>query len=290
MIKLMFKKKKAGKEMIAIVAIAIILILIISFSLAGSAAARFMSSMGIEVFSPMEKMAGGFFSGISSNANGIFSYGKNMKELERLKKENQELKKQVIELDLSQEELMELADLKRSLNYVQNVPVKSYVSSKVIAKNDGNMYESFVIDAGSNDGIENESIVLTGDGLAGIVYEVSKNYSKAISIINYKSAVSFKVLRKPDYMGVIRKNITVDTFEDSEGFLVGYMFDMDYDVSPGDILVTSGLGMYTEGIPIGEIQQVEEDKKSLVKNVKVKPYVDFKNIDKVMVVSPERIR
>ena len=64
------------------------------------------------------------------------------------------------------------------------------------------------------------------------------------------------------------------------------MFDSSYDVLPGDTLITSGLGLYPEGIPIGKVDKVIDDKDKSLKYVVIKPYVDFKNIDDVIVIEP----
>ena len=55
---------------------------------------------------------------------------------------------------------------------------------------------------------------------------------------------------------------------------------------PGDVIVTSGLGLYPEGIQIGEINEVIEDNNNLLKFVKIKPYANFKKLDKVMILNP----
>jgi rod shape-determining protein MreC len=68
------------------------------------------------------------------------------------------------------------------------------------------------------------------------------------------------------------------------------MFDSSYDVIPGDVLLTSGLGLYPESIPIGEIEKVIDDKNKGLKYVVVKPYADFKNIDDVVVIQPRNIK
>ena len=67
------------------------------------------------------------------------------------------------------------------------------------------------------------------------------------------------------------------------------MFDSSYNVLPGDVVTTSGLGLYPEGIPIGEVDKVIDDKNKSMKFVVVKPYVNFKNIDDVTIVVPRTI-
>ena len=67
------------------------------------------------------------------------------------------------------------------------------------------------------------------------------------------------------------------------------MFDISYKVLHGDVVTTSGLGLYPEGIPIGEVDKVIDDKNKSMKFVVVKPYVNFKNIDDVTIVEPRNI-
>ena len=185
-----------------------------------------------------------------------------------------------------------LNSLKKVLNFVDEKYKAKSISTSIVGKNDGNWYNSFTIGAGSNDGVKKESIVVNGNGLVGMVYEVSKDYSKAISLLDTKSSVSFKLMKNPNFKGVITQNATLDYKENykNKGFLNGYMFEASYKVSPGDVVVTSGLGLYPEGIPIGEIGQVIDDKNKSMKYVVVKPYADFKNIDDVMIIEPRNIR
>ena len=161
----------------------------------------------------------------------------------------------------------------------------------MVGKNDGNWYDSFIIGAGKKQGVKEESIVINGNGLVGIVYEVSDNYSKAISLLDTKSSVSFKLLKDSNLKGVITQNSTLDDKENykNKGYLYGYMFDSSYNVLPGDVVTTSGLGLYPEGIPIGEVDKVIDDKNKSMKFVVVKPYVNFKNIDDVIIVEPRNI-
>ena len=57
--------------------------------------------------------------------------------------------------------------------------------------------------AGSEDGVKENSLVINGDGLVGIVTEVSSNYSKAITLLDTTSSVSFKLSRDSKSKGII---------------------------------------------------------------------------------------
>lgn len=231
------------------------------------------------------------FTFLEDNFKELISYKKNANKIAQIEKENDKLKQEVIDLNKQLDEVDSLSSLKKSLDFVDEKYNAKSISATVVGKNDGNWYDSFTIGAGSSDGVKNESIVVNGNGLVGMVYEVSKNYSKAISLLDTKSSVSFKLLKDDKFKGVITQN---STFEDKEnyknkGHLNGYMFDNSYDVLPGDVVVTSGLGLYPKGIPIGEIDKVIDDKNKSMKYVVVRPYADFKNIDDVKIIEPRNI-
>ncbi|WFD11451.1 rod shape-determining protein MreC [Tepidibacter hydrothermalis] len=278
-------KNKLNKEVIVISLITITLLVIIGISIEGRYN-KYIPSAVLDVITPIQRGLNKVYSVTSENVVGMINYKKNLKDIEKLSKENEDLKKKVIEIDLSKDELSELQNLKRSLNYIPEGYDQNYISASVISKNDGNWYDSFTIAAGKKDGVVEDSIVVSGTGLVGKVYEVSNNYCKAISLLNNKSAVSFEVLRKGEYTGVISQNISIDSNENFTGYLKGYLFDIKYKVVPGDILITSGIGIYPKGIPLGEVEKVIEDKNNLLKYVKVKPYVNFKDIDKVLITRP----
>ena len=67
------------------------------------------------------------------------------------------------------------------------------------------------------------------------------------------------------------------------------MLESDYHLLPGDSVVTSGLGLYPKDIVIGEVTKVTEDKSKSLKYVVVKPNVNFKSVDNVMIIEPRNI-
>ncbi|KXZ40165.1 rod shape-determining protein MreC [Alkalithermobacter thermoalcaliphilus JW-YL-7 = DSM 7308] len=283
------KKKKTNTEVIAFILIAITLIVIIGISsLRGTN--NFISSLIMDISSPISRGVNKVFTVAEKNIIGIMNYKKNLEIIDNMKKENQELRQKIIEIDLKRSELESLSNLRRALNFVEDPYEKKYIGAKVVSRNDGNWYTSFTIAAGKSDGVTKNSIVVSGDGLVGIVYEVSNNYSKAMSILNNKTAVSFEILRKSEYTGVLSQNISIDLGEEfEEGYLKGYLFDSKYEVVAGDVLITSGVGLYPKGIPIGQVDKVIEDRNNLLKYIKVKPYANLKKLDKVLVVPPRKI-
>lgn len=227
---------------------------------------------------------GGFISDVANFRN-------NSDKVNKLTKENEKLKQDIIDIKSDKNKQKSLEDLKKSLNYVQGDQKEKFVSASVIGKNDGDWYQSFVIDAGADKGIKEDSIVINGKGVVGIVYSVNNSYSKAISLIDSRASVSFKIVGKEDYKGVITTSSTVgkSDLKDMDKLLQGYLFDSRSKVKKGDEIVTSGLGLYPENIPIGKVTQVINDKSKSMKIVKVRPNVDFKKIDDVSIISPRKL-
>lgn len=231
------------------------------------------------------------FSFIKNGFKDVANFKDNSKKVKKLEEENEKIKKNMIALNAKLDKTESLEELKKTLNFVQEEYKATSISASVVGKNDGNWYESFVIGAGKNSGVKKESIVMNGSGLVGIVYEVSNNYSKAISLLDSKASVSFKLAKDANAKGTITQNTTLDNKDsyNSKGYLQGYMFDSSYNVIQGDIITTSGLGFFPDGIPIGEVEKVVDDKDKSLKYVVVKPYVDFKNINDVVVIEPRNI-
>ena len=159
------------------------------------------------------------------------------------------------------------------------------VGARVIAKDSGNWFHSFVIDKGSDDGVEVDMNIISGSGLVGRVTEVSKNYSKVISIIDDKSNVSAMVLSTSD-----RLIVSGDLELMSEGFIrFSQLIDEDGQVKEGDKVVTSQISdKYLPGILIGYINQIGIDENNLTSSGLLIPAVDFSHMDVVLVIKTKK--
>ncbi|MCD4713311.1 MAG: rod shape-determining protein MreC [Clostridiales bacterium] len=263
------------KIIITVVGIILILLMVISFG--GRDRITVIESQLGSIFIPVQRFLTNIGNYIDEKTEPIINV-LNYKELnEDLTKENEFLKEQIVGLTMSQKELNELKQLKSALKYVDNSQLDSIVSANVIAKDIGNWYNMFTIDVGYDQGITKNSTVVNGNGLVGLVYEVGEKWSKVIAIIDHKSSVGFEMMRvSDDYVGTLSGTTNYE--------LIGELFDPKANVMVDEYIVTSGLGMYPKGILVGQIYEVIEDRDQLLKRIKVMPVVDFKKIDKIMVI------
>ena len=270
------RKNRISPKHMLIIFVSLCLILMAVSTFAPSNLAVLSNIAGITIV-PMQK-------GINKIGNSIIDRQNAMEENEELQKENEELTNLVNALrqekqNLSQDtyklqRLEELYDLdKRYSDYKKT-------GANVISKGSGNWFDIFVIDKGSEDGMKVDMNVIAGNGLVGIIYEVSDHYSKVRSVINDTSMVSAMVLSTQDNCIVKGSTETMN-----KGYLEVVYLDKDSKVKEGDELVTSNISSkFMEGITIGTVTEVEESTDDLTKTARIEPVVDFQHLKEVLVI------
>lgn len=245
----------------------------------------FGNSLIKTVLSPVLEKLSKTTDGIMVFVDEKYVHDEKDRKIKELEEENRKLRKQLIDNVISEKELKELSDLKKMLNHKEEKIYDKHITADVIAKDGNAFYTTFLISAGSNEGVKKGNLVLSGNGLAGIVEDTQNEYSKVLSILDSQVSISFKAVRSDIVNGVASQNINSDVFDDMpKDMLKGYVFD-NQDVLVGDILITSGMGVYPSGIEIGEVYEVIEDRSNLLKYIVIKPYTDFNTLNKLLVVN-----
>jgi len=173
------------------------------------------------------------------------------------------------EAKLENERLRKLLDFKGSEG-------RRFVPALVIARDPSGLNDSVIIDRGKKDKIEKGMIIISGSGLAGRIIETGWSISRALLITDYESTFSGIVERTRDE-GAVSGNMRA-------GLIMKYL-DLGCDVKKGDKVITSGLyGVSEKGILIGEVVSVEPDSTGLYKDAVIKPEVDIRKLEEVLVV------
>ncbi len=194
-----------------------------------------------------------------------------MEEVDQLRYKNKLLELDKVEL----ERLRGLYDLD------QQYADYPKTGARVIGKDPGNWYEVFVIDKGSDDGIEPNMIVMAGSGLVGRIIDVQPNSSRVRSIIDDTSSVSAKIVRTSDIA-----TVSGDKKLGDKGLCLIEDIHEDVNITEGDEIVTSHLGNYfPPGILIGYVKSIESNPNKLTKTAILEPVVDFKHLEEVLVIN-----
>jgi len=227
-----------------------------------------------------------FQKGLTNVGTAIVDRTDNFKTLQTVMAENEELKKQVAELTkdntLLQQDKYELSKLRELYDLDADYEDYEKVGARVIARDAGNWYSNFIIDKGSNDGIQVDCNVIAGSGLVGRVTEVGPNYSKVVSIICDNTNTSGMMLSTGDNL-IISGNLK---YMQSLGVVeFSQLVDKEDQIGVGDKVVTSNISdKYLQGILIGYIETINTDSNNMTKSGTVIPVVDFKHLEEVLVV------
>ena len=203
--------------------------------------------------------------------------------------ENQELRNRIAELEDENTKLIqdkyELNSLKEL--YELDMEYESYekVGARVIYKDAGNWFSTFIIDKGYKDGIAPDMNVICGNGLVGRISVVGPNWSRITSIISDNSNVSATILKSQDNI-IVMGNL--EMIKDGD-IPFSQLKDEENKVNVGDKIVTSSISdKYLPGILIGYVSSVTDDPNNLTKSGTLLPAVDFEHIDNVLIITQQK--
>lgn len=273
------KLSQKTKKKLIVIGISVTAVLSVSVVLGVKYNISMLSSVADIITYPFKKSI--YF--LTEQVSEVTGYFKNVEDLIR---ENEELKTQndrlLYQNTMLEQYKSENEGLKEILSLKQRYQEYPTLGANVIAKDISNWYKSFNIDKGLIQGIKEEDVLLSGGGLAGHITKVDPLTSTAISIIDDRSSISVKVVRTGD-TGILRGDIEL-----AEKGLCRLEIDIESEVVKGDQIITSHLSdIYPPGIPIGKVEEVTTGKNGLTQYAYIKPFVDFKHLENVLVITSD---
>lgn len=238
---------------------------------------------------PLEAISGyvvvPFQNGIGEVGSFLTSRSDNIKRMNELVKENEELKTQLnelsLEMNLQQQDKYELSRLRELYQLDEQYHDYQKIGARVIGMDPGNWFSVFLINKGTDDGLALNMNVIAGSGLVGRIVEIGPNWATVKSIIDDSSNVSAQVLSTSDRL------IVSGNLELMKDGIISFeqLIDEEDLVVEGDQLVTSQISdIYLPGLTIGYISEIHKDPNNLTKSGYLTPVVDFKHLDTVLVI------
>lgn len=213
---------------------------------------------------------------INKNSDFFANIDELKKDNDSLKLENEELKTKLSELEIIRAEnatLRAYADLKDKYTEYKTVP--AYIISRDIS----NLSETFVINAGTEDGVYANMAVISEEGVVGHTISATKHTAKVQTIIDSASSVS-------GTMHISRDNIMVKGMLNERNKLKAVYIGAEADLVLNDVVETSGLGgIYPKGLKIGILKDIIEAENVTEKYAIVKTLVDFSKLETVLVIA-----
>jgi rod shape-determining protein MreC len=206
-------------------------------------------------------------------------------DLVHVKRENDRLKEQVNRLRqqalLGESARAQNNEFREQLSFIDSPLFPSdytAVNTRIIGWR-SEFDERVVIAAGSDDGIRQETPVVTSDGLVGSVTQVTGSSALVTLLTDESSAVQVRD-RETEAFGVLQHG-------QGQGSLIVDGVTKDKRVSQGDVIVTAGTrskqfpSLFPPDIPVGYVISVGQSDTALYKQIQIQPFVDFSSLDAV---------
>lgn len=136
------------------------------------------------------------------------------------------------------------------------------------------------IDRGGDDSVTVGQAVIDGLGIVGQVEDVHRHFS------------TVRLISDPDHalpVQINRTGLRTVAFGSGEtSHLLMPNVPLQADVSPGDLIVTSGLGdRFPPGFPVGEVERIERDSGETFATVYVRPFAALDRGREVLLIKPQ---
>ncbi|MBR3873451.1 MAG: rod shape-determining protein MreC [Clostridia bacterium] len=198
-------------------------------------------------------------------------------EYNNLKQENEQLVYDAMLVEELQHKLSVYENLYDEISVNESM---NPLVATVIGRESGNYFSVFTINKGLRDGVEDYMAVTMDGALVGYTYNVSETKSTVRTIIDSEASIAGLISSSRD-QGTVRGTLGVD------GTAQCRMYYLPEDTlpRPGDLVVTSGVGMsFPKGIPIGTVRESTRGMESNKQFVVVEPQADFQHIEYVIVL------
>ena len=239
------------------------------------------------IISPQSSVLGAVITPFQSAFTEVSNFFKDWSKLisgnEELARENASLKSQVneqtsslIDYDAAKQEN---DFLKQYLEIKDNHTDYQFEETRLIAYDSADPFGSFTVNKGSLHGVALYDPVIEASGLIGYVSQVGTSYSKVTTVLSPEiSVASFD--RRTDDAGVIKGNL--DSAENGTTRLCN--LSRSCTVAIGDYIVTSGGGVFPEGMLVGTVTEIGNDSNRAI-FAEVKPAVDLTQLRDMMIIT-----
>jgi rod shape-determining protein MreC len=216
-------------------------------------------------------IAFGTFASISSLVTNVISVAEIKSDNTLLREKNAELMLQMNKLrefGIENEELKGLLKLKDTVKY-------PLIPAKIASKSFSTSQNTITLNGGNSIGIKPGMPVINDQGLLGIIYSTSEDFSIARTLRNRDLKLTVKDERSR-IDGIMKWN-----GED----LVMVDVPKTFDIKPGDRIITSELSsLISIPVPVGIVMELSKVDIGIFNEVRVKPFVNFSRAENVYVI------
>ena len=258
-------------------------VLVAGFSLVTLTFSSGNTDSGSHVINTLIKPVRSVVSSMVDSLEQVYNY---MYKYDLLEAENEDLKKQVADLEESYREYTEVSEenerLRELLGLSERHADYKFETATIISWSDSNWSSTFTISKGSDSGLEVGDTVITETGyLVGQITQLSSASATVTTILDTRSSIGAflytdngTAIAQGDYV-LMKDNLLKLTYLPS-----------DSDVVSGQTAVTSGKGgLFPRGLVIGTVTKVVPSSSGLEDYAVLEPAADFDNLSAIYIIT-----
>lgn len=214
----------------------------------------------------------------SKNITDHKSYDELVKENEKLTKQNQKMRNQLIDYEKLKEEnqkLWKFYDLKKT--YPQYI----IIPALVLKRDTNSDFYSFTIDKGKSSTVKVNDPVVTENGIVGWISEVDENTARVVTVLSPQTSVAAKDNKTSD-MGIVTGNAELS----DKNYTAFTKLPKNHKVKKGDMIISTGAsGIYPKDLALGEVVDIKYDSFDSSFYAVIEPFDTIKKLTQVAVIT-----
>jgi rod shape-determining protein MreC len=248
-------------------------VILVSAQVTTKSGVKVLSFVTFGAFSRVQAVTAGMI-------HGVRDVWGNYAGLRGVRAENEELRKQVADLEVRMQQQRALAEQSSRLLELMNLRSTAtlpLLAAEVIAGNPNPGMRTVTINRGSADGVTADMAVVAPTGIVGRIVGRPAAHASIVQLLIDRNAAAGAVAERTRAGGMV---VGSDKDPPLEMELVSNLAD----VKEGDVIVASGVdGIYPKGFVVGNVESSMRGA-GLYRVITVRPKVDFSSLEYVLVV------
>jgi len=259
------------RSLFLLIGVVLLQVLLLAVQIKRDSQGRLIRLWTVSAVSPVERSGAWGVGKIRDTWRHYFALSDTARQNEQLKRENGELKLEIMQLQGKSAEADRLAAL---LNFKQKQNKVPMVVARVIGSSADPNSNVLYIDQGQRDGIRRNMGVITPEGVVGKVMESYSDASQVLVVTDRDSGVGAMIADS---------RIQSPVGGTGEPLLNMKYVGNDDEVAVGSRVVTSGMDrIFPKDLPVGIITQVKPG--GQYKQIRVKPSANLEKLEEVIVL------
>lgn len=239
------------------------------------ASASRVGDLGGQFLAPLSFYASGIASSVANFWDTLGSIGTLRTTTQQQREEIDRLSFELVrmrELEQENEDLRRLLGFKRTRPDLQLLPVRP------VGTDATGLVNTIIIDKGSDDGIREDTAIITWRGLVGRVIRVQPTSAFVLLVTDVSSSVAARV-QDPN-----SRASGIVSGRKERGLIMKHILQHEL-IQTGDLVITSGVGgSLPAGLPIGNVVRVQKRNVEMFQEAILEPAVDTSKLERLYAV------